>query len=395
MDKPKKKERAKKLDQETLAKIFVGQSRSRGDYAQKKRMNVQEEYESYLEATGGNPAIASDMLLYNNAAFRAKFNRLPENRENVDLQVHYDLTANLAKDKRYFEDSERYEKRQLVTTSDPGGLNVIQTSLSDTIVVKSERLGQILQLVAKDEIPDGDKEYPTFENKAVGAFVDEITTPTTDQSTVYEDATKGLKKVKYTPRDFQLRMKYSQRILKKVTPRTLAFYRQIEAEGMTRGLEQQILRGDGTGQNATGVNSVATSVTFNGNAYLTFNDAVGVLAAADTENIAAVMHRKTWQEMKKLRVLNQAYRDAIKVDTPMIDDIPVIISNNNDASVATTGIVNIGDFRHYLVTQQGGLDTIEDKFTEAANRIVNIYHALQVDMGALLASSFATFSITF
>ena len=152
MDKPKKKERAKKLDQETLAKIFVGQSRSRGDYAQKKRMNVQEEYESYLEATGGNPAIASDMLLYNNAAFRAKFNRLPENRENVDLQVHYDLTANLAKDKRYFEDSERYEKRQLVTTSDPGGLNVIQTSLSDTIVVKSERLGQILQLVAKDEM---------------------------------------------------------------------------------------------------------------------------------------------------------------------------------------------------------------------------------------------------
>jgi HK97 family phage major capsid protein len=284
----------------------------------------------------------------------------------------------------------------LDTESDPGGSNLVQTALADTILVKAEKTGQILALLSKDTIPYGNKEYPKYNAKTVGQFIDESTSAYTDVvPNSFEDGTDGLDKVLFTPRDFGITASYTNRILKKVTPASIRFFREQEAKMITRGLERQALRGDGTGQNATGVVEVASSVSAAGNIYLTFNDAIGTLAANDTENIVAVMHRKTWQEFKNLRVINESYRASIDPKSLKIDDIQVILSNNTDSSVATTGNVLLGDFSHYMMTKQGTMETIEDPYSNATTRKVNVTHTMLVDMGAMFSNSFAKFSVTF
>jgi HK97 family phage major capsid protein len=385
------------LSQEQLARMFVEQQRELTKHAEKKSYGLDQQLDFFVRETK-DIHTALDVLLYSNASMRAAFNALPENKKNSNLRVAYDVTAQVAEDSEYFERQAKFERAApLDTASNPGGLNVIQTSLADTIIHKMEELGQIISLVAKDEIPYGDKEYPKMSAKAEGQFIDESTTAYTDiVATTYEDATNGLTKVKLTPRDFGILASYTQRLLKKVSPRTLQFFRDYEANGMRRGIERQILRGSGSGQNATGIVNVATAVSAAGNSYLTFNNAVGILGAADTENIVAVMGRKTWQEFKKLRAINSAYRDAIKVaGTLSIDDIPVIISNNADASVATSGNVILGDFNHFMMATQGTLTTLEDPYTNASTRKVNVYHTMQLDLGVLVAESFATFAVTF
>lgn len=387
---------SKQRSQEDLAKLFVEQARDLTAYSESKSLDLDKQLDTYAREVG-NTYAALDVLLYSNPALRAQYNSMPEQRANPSLQVSYDATATHAGDDQYFDGKRKFERAApLDTASNPGGANIIQTSLADTILVKAEETGQVMALLGKDTIPYGDKEYPKITAKAVAAFIDENTTSYTDQSaTTYELATHGLTKVKYTPRDFGLAMGYTNRLLKKVTPATIAFFRNYEAKGFARGIEQQALRGAGTGQDATGIVGVATSVTFATNAYITFCNALGVLAAADTENIQAVMHRKTWQEFKKLRIINPAYKDVIDPVSMKIDDIQVVLSNNNDASVATVGTVNLGDFSHYLLATGSGLDTIEDKYSGAANRKTTVYHTMQIDMGALIAASFATFTLTF
>lgn len=380
---------------EQRMRMFVDQAKDYKEHVKSRSMSVDTELEFYAKEMDSINA-AVDVLMYNNAAFRAKYNTLVAS-EGPRAQVSYDVTAKVGNDSGYFDDVKKFERAApLDTASNPGGANIIQTSLADTILYKMEKIGQILAAVAKDQVSYGDKEYPKMSAKAVGEFIDENTTGFTDiVPNSYEVATNGLTKVKFTPRDYGILASYSQRLLRKVTPATIKFFRDYEANALTRGIEQQILRGDGTGQNATGITGIATAVTFNGNAYLTFCDAVGILGAADTDNIQAVMHRKTWQEFKKLRVVNAAYRDSIDPKAMKIDDIPVIISNNADASVATQGSIILGDMSHYMYVAQSGIETIEDKYTNAATRKVNMYHTMSIDLGALIASSFATFPITF
>jgi len=376
-----------------LNEMFARNLANVRNYDANKVDSLEKQYEVALEETQGNVMRALDLLLYNNANLRADYNR---NYAEKGQEVGYDVMARQIGDKEYMKGALEYENRALDTASNPGGANIIQTTLADTILYKAEKLGQIIAILGKDEIPYGDKEYPTIVAKPTAGFIDEATTGWTDlSSTTYKAATYGLLKVKHTPRDFGLKMTYTNRMLKKVTPATIAFFRNYEAGGLARGIEQQSLRGDGTGQNATGIVAIATSVTWNGNAYLTFNDAVGVLSTTDTEDIKAVMHRKTWQEFKKLRVINLAYRDSINAVTPMVDDIPVIISNNADASVATVGNVIIGDFSHYLYTKTGGVETLVDQYTNAGTRQTNIFNTMLIDLGAWQPNSFATFTVTF
>lgn len=386
----------KELTMKQKAQIFVEQASEYRTHVQKKSLDLDKEVEFYRKETGNDYA-AVDLLLYNNAEFRAQFNALPENLKDQNLRVAYDVTAKVAEDQEYFDRQAKFERAApMDTASNPGGLNLIQTSLADTIIHKSEQLGQIIGLVAKDVIPYGDKEYPRITAKAEGQFVDENTTAWTDiVATTYEVSTNGITKVKHSPRDFGIYASYTARLLQKVSPASIRFFRDYEAAGLTRGIERQILRGDASGVNAQGILGIATAVTAAANAYLTFNKAVGVLAAADTENIVAVMHRKTWQEFKALRVINSAYRDAIDPVKLSIDDIPVVLSNNTDASVASAGNVLLGDFSHYLYTRTGNLETLEDKYTNASTRKVNVYHTMQIDLGALIPASFATFAVTF
>ena len=386
-------EEIKKVQAEDVIRAFADTVQSVRTYAGNKTDNLEAQFKTALSETEGDVTRALDILLYSNPSLRAEYNR---NYAEKGQEIGYDLLARELDDKEYMAGTLAYENRALDTASNPGGANIIQTTLSDTILYKAEQLGQIIAILGKDDIPYGDKEYPRITAKAVATFIDEDTTGWTDLSaTTYEAATTGLTKVKHTPRDFGLKMTYTNRMLEKVTPATIAFFRKYEAEGLARGIEQQALRGNGAGQNATGIVAIATSIAFNGNAYLTLNDAVGTLSTTDTENIKAVMHRKTWQEFKKLRVVSMAYRDGINTVTPMIDDIPVILSNNADASVATVGNVIVGDFEHYLYTKTGGIKTLVDVYTNAGTRQTNVYDTMLIDLGAWQPNSFATFTVTF
>jgi HK97 family phage major capsid protein len=390
----------KEYTQEQLARMFVDNAKDYKKHVQSRSMTLDEELNFYIKEMGAEKgagvAAAVDALLYNNPEFRAKFNSLPENRKNPLLQVSYDVTASVANDEKYFEGQRKYE-RTLDTASNPGGSNLVQTALADTIIHKMEEIGQIISLIQKDTVPYGDKEYPRLTAKAEGVFIDENSTASTAiTANTYEVATDGITKVKYTPRDFVLRATYTKRLLNKVSPASVSFFRQYEAQGLTRGIERQILRGNATGQNAQGIAGIATVVAVNGDEYLTFNDATGILGASDTDNIVAVMSRKTWARFKQLRVANDYFiSGAIDPKGKMVDDIPIIISNNINASEATTGTVILGDFNHYLMLTSGGLETLEDPYSEAANRRHNVFHSMQIDLGALIPASFATFNVTY
>lgn len=375
-------------NQERLAKNFVEQARSLKD---EKSADALTEFKRILEKTGDH-LTALDTFLYLNPSFRAEYNAL---QDNSKYQIDYSVTAAKASKrefKRYRAESEMFSRGSITTADAPGIANTLEITVAQSIMYRAENYGQVMPLLAKINIPFGDYDEPFYNKYSLAGYITEAGT-VPDIQTDLNDATNGLKKTRWTPRDFALGLEQSFRSVKKLSPSILNEIFNFVSIALTSGMEYQALSGPGTGQNDSGIITVATAVPFSGNAYLTLIDANSLVGSKNVRKKVAFMNDRAWGEFMKLAVVNMAYNGVINVDKKTVNGIPVIVVPESAIpTVANVTSVVIGDPNHYLIATCGELSEYQLDTPKTLNRST-VYHVLR-DGKARFADSFAKFSIT-
>lgn len=399
---PDQVEQARKLNEKRHEGALEEQSRSFAAIAKRTEQDLAkqnadqvEQLDTYVQRTGDVVA-GIDMFLYNNAEFRNELNYLLEQDYKrkggkVDYRpVSYERLAARAGEAEY----KRY-KRTMLTTDDPGAANTIDTTIAQNILFRAQSLGKVMPLLAKIDLPYGNYEEPYYNKYGVATYLAENGT-IADFNTDLTDGTDGIKKTTWTPRDFALGLKQSFRSMKKLSPSIMADIFAFLQDALTTGMEYQAISGPGTGVTDSGMITVATSIAAAGNPYLTFVNAVSEVRSNRVQNVVAFMNAKAWGEFKKLRVTNEAYRDAIMVgENAAIDEVPVVVVDEavsaTTAGTPDTATVVLGDPSHYLVVTNGTLSQHRLDDPENLTRFT-AFHILR-DGAARFSDSFAKFTV--
>jgi HK97 family phage major capsid protein len=376
-------------NQARLAREFVAQTKDLA--VERKNEDALTEFSRYLEATGDHLS-ALNTFLYLNPKFRAELNaEIADEKARID----YCTTAALAgkqEYKRYVREAEKYTRAVITTADTPGLANTIQTTVAQSIIYRAEAYGQVIPLLAKVNVPYGDYQEPFYNKYSLAGYLTETGTVPDIQPDL-NDATNGIKSVKWTPRDFALALEQSFRTVKKLSPSILNNIFEFVSIALTSGMEWQALSGPGTGLTDSGMITVATSVTFNTNAYLTFVDACSLIGSKNVRNKVAFCNDRAWGEFMKLAVINIAYSSVIDAKNKTINGIKVVVVP--ESAMPTTANVTsvvVGDPNHYLIATAGELSEYVLDSPKTLNRIT-AYHILR-DGRARFADSFAKLSLT-
>jgi len=375
-----------------MSKTFVDFTRKATKDLAAENQDTLEKYNRILRICEGDHLAAINTLMYTDHQFRAEYNQLQG--DNPRCQVDYSVTAARAgakEFKAYRKASEQF-RAAVVSTANPGVANTVDTTVSQAIMYRAENIGQILPEISKITIPYGDYEMPFYNKYSLGGYLSETGTVPDIQGDL-DDATNGIKKTKWTPRDFALLLEQSFRTITKLSPAVLSQIFGFVAIALNSGMEYQAVSGPGTGQNESGMLTVATSVAFNGNAYLTSVDACSLVGSRNVVKKIMVMNERAWGEFKKLRVINKAYGDSIDSQKKMVDDVRVIVvPESTIPTVSNATSVLVGDLSHYLAVTTGELKEYILDNGKSLNRQTT-YHVLR-DARAIFTDSFAKFSLT-
>jgi HK97 family phage major capsid protein len=376
----------------------------------KKTLDYGDQIKRNLKDSEGDLITSLDALYFQNPEFVEVWNRQAITKGDTKSILDYSLVAKQILDdeetnegekataQRYLDSGKKFGtiRAALDTASNPGGANVIPTILSDVLAYRVESAGQVLSTVQKVSVPDGNYEQTKYNKGMLGEFKTETGT-FTDASTYYEDGTDGLNKVLYTTKDFGLMLQITSRQIEKMTP---SLGRQIidqVAKSLARGADSQILIGNGSGQNATGMIQNATSATAGANAFETFANAIGTLGDAniDPSSIVAYMNTATYAHFLKLRGTNQSYLELINGNfaNPSIHGIKVVISNLIKTATGAATVV-LGDPSHYIWATNGSIRQIEDKYSGSDSLQQRYVFYTFAEGKPIFNDSFAKFSVT-
>lgn len=380
-------------EQDELKRAFVENAeKTNTDKIRNKMISDQEELKTYITVAGGSEMAGLDMFLYNRADYRTALNELLKSDKPVSY-AGFAAKAGTANLKRYNDKQEMTGVRAVITTAqNPGQANTIDVTISQNIMYRAENQGKILPLIDKVNLPFGNYDEPYYNKYSIAGYLTETgTVPEID--TDLNDATNGIKKNQWVVKDFALGLKQSFRSLQNVSPSVLSQILGYLTDAMTRGMEYQAISGPGTGQTDSGVLTVATSATVGADIYETLQNALATVESVNvaTDRITAVMNAKTWRAFKKLKVINQAYREA--VGQTNIEEIPVVVVPETIITTTTgSASVVVGDFKHYLSLTNGAMKTYELADPMAMVKST-AYHTVR-NAKARFADSFAKFTVT-
>lgn len=390
--------------------------RAKQTRAQMEQKNVEEldKLQECIRACNGDQLAGTDMYLYNSPEVLAELNdalirdfvRKGSKKEMYKNISYLRFAAHAGREEyaryvrahqpdRVFQLQQDDKRALLTTVDDPGAANTVDTTLAQNIVYRAQSLGKVMPLLDKIDLPYGDYEEPYYNKYGKAGYLTETGT-IPDFNTSLSDATDGIKKTKWTPRDFALGLKQSFRSLTKLSPSIMANIFSLLQDQLTTGMEYQALSGPGTGETDTGMITGATSITAAGNAYLTFVNARSDVESKRVRNLVAFMNAKAWGEYLKLRVTNEAYRASIRTGADKaIDDVPVVIVDEEVIATVVgtpnTAPVVVGDPKHYLIVTNGTLKEWKLDDPENLERFTAFH--MSRDGAARFADSYATFSI--
>ncbi len=382
-----------------LALDFTKRAREIND-AQKDNKDALELLNTCIRACQDNVVAGLDMFLYSNHEFRASLNAEMINsraqKDNKRALIDYTVTAARAGEdefRSYVDNSKQF--RALLTTADaPGAANTVDTTVSQSIVFRAENIGNVLPLLAKVNVPYGDYAEPYYNKYGMGGYLAEDGT-IPDFNTALSDGTNGITKKTWTPKDYAYGLKQSFRSLQKLSPAILNQIFDLLAEALNLGMEYQAVSGPGTGVTDSGIVTVATSITYDTNVYITFVNACSNIGSKNVRNKTGIANAKAIGEFKKLRVIDRAYADVIVPNAMgvVVDGVQIIeVPETVIATSGSTTTVAVGDLNHYLLATSGDLKEYPFDNPESLQRFT-AFHMLRHGQ-VRFADSFAKFSVT-
>jgi len=286
--------------------------------------------------------------------------------------------------------------RNLDTASNPGGANVMQTSLVEVIFHRATEIDAIYPLVQKANFgADKTLEFPVFDRQIRATFITENSNVSSEAHTEFETATTGLTKRDLTQKTFAVDLKMSYLMKKSTSPTLLRQIINIVADGIARGRESQILNGAG-GTNATGLILNAVTATAGADALETLTNGIGQLGGNNVKirNLTIAMNSQAYAKFAALRAFNQPTYSLIGgFGNPSIQDVKVVITNELLTTAGSTTVV-LGDFEHYVWAQTSNGELLENNPANNANLENRMVFATTADGEPLFDNSFAKFTLT-
>lgn len=387
-------ERFKKEQDDLKAAFVENAERTNTDKIRSKVIADGEQLKEYIKAAGNDELAGLDMFLYNRADYRNELNSLLVGKNDRPISyLGFAAKAGSNSLARYMDNDTFAGNRAAITVAqNPGQANTVDVTIAQNITYRAENQGKIMPLIDKVNLPFGNYEEPFYNKYSIAGYLTETgTVPEID--TDLNDATNGIKKNQWVVKDFALGLKQSFRSLNNVSPSVLSQILNYLTDAMTRGMEFQAISGPGTGQTDSGVITVATAATVGADIYETFQNALAAVESVNvsTDRITAVMNAKTWRAFKKLKVINNAYREA--VGQTNIEEIPVVVVPETIiATTAGAATVVLGDYNHYLSLTNGAMKKYELSDPMAMVKSTS-YHVVR-NGKARFADSFAKFTVS-
>lgn len=286
--------------------------------------------------------------------------------------------------------------RNLDTASNPGGANLMQTSLIETIFHRATQIDRIYPLVTKANFTTNQKlDYPVFNRQLRATFIAENANVATNAQTDFETAVTGITKVTLDQKTFAIDLTLTYQMEKSTSPTLIRQLVELTAKGIARGRESQILNGAG-GANATGLILNATTATAGADALETLTNGVGSIGGVniDFSSMRIAMNMQAYAKFMALRAFNDPSYNLIgDWSTPSIQGIPVIITNELLTTAGSTTVV-VGDFSHYVWAQTSNAEMLRNNPANAANLESRYVFATTADGKPLFNDSFAKFALT-
>lgn len=343
-------------EQSDLSRAFVDRAQTVKRQSQSKNETDLEHLQRCIKECDNDTMAGLDLFLYQRADYRAEINNL---NQNSRTHLNYQVTAARAGEdsfNRYHEDQKRFLRTQY-TTDAPGVANTVDVNVAQSIMYRAEANGKILPRIAKLTVPYGEYEEPYYDKYGMAGYLAE-NGQIPDFNTDLADATDGIKKNKWEPKDFAYGLEQSFRSLTKLSPSILNDIFKFLGYTFTAGAEYQAVSGPGTGSTDSGIITVATDVAFNTNVYVSFVDACSEVGSKNVINKISLMNEKLLGEFKKLRATNMAYRDIIKIENGRIyiDEVEIIVASETVLpTVAGVSTLLVGDLEHFLIVDSGQL----------------------------------------
>lgn len=336
-----------------------------------------------------------DLALMSDPELRAEFNY--EQRNRKEEQVNYSLLAgNLKRANKIDDDTYIRAAGTLDTVTDPGGANLLQTTVSDVIEKRVEDLGLIKKEVTVFDLEgEGNLKIPTYDAFAKTAFATDAANLVNLGTTVEG----GISSITLDPRKHGGYIPIFESFIKKLSGKNMSMVMDLLAEATARGIDDAILNGNGAGENATGMNQNATSVAFTGDALETFRIAMSTVSDAHRgglNNMTAYMSTAAWLNFMGLfRDLQNDRTGIIDPSNRSIYGVRCIVTDlipNTGVTPNKESIVTVGYGKSYK-WGQSSISIEADKYSGFLSATTNIRSLLFADGQPAFNDSFAKFTM--
>lgn len=169
--------------------------------------------------------------------------------------------------------------------------------------------------------------------------------------------------------------------------------------GLLDALEQQVLNGDGTGENFTGIlhASGTTAVAFDTDAVTTLRGALSTFETAGVQPTGWVLNPTDAAALDLLReggtpdmfVLGGGYQNGPADSNNVFGSIPRLVSPRVPAGKAL-----LADWTKVRLFTRGGVMTMLDPFTGFAENTTRLRSEMRIGMGLLRPSAFAVIALS-
>jgi len=277
----------------------------------------------------GNFIKAMDLVLLNDPILRNEWNSEASKR-SMPL-VNYPLFANGVK-----EDKEGFSRAAGLYDSitSPGGANFIQTTVADFVAQTIDRSSVVLPTVRQFDIQgQGNFSVPLINDfQTVNPVVDGADLPN-----IVSNLEAGTSSITLNPARLGLLLPLTAGFMAKVSAKNIQTILSQPGMIMSRSIDRQIILGDGSGVNFTGMLQNATTVAFSGDIVESILNASAALRLSG-ETPKVYLNRNVMVEILKIELNLPNGRTSVLTSNPAknemtIAGMPVILTD----LIPTTG----------------------------------------------------------
>jgi len=329
---------------------------------QKKYTNL---FDECMTSTKGDVLAAYDLMAMEDKNLRAGINRTLSAQGSK-----YRISYNNVYDDLGETDKMRAAGLYDDTSAANAGI-LIQTSVADYILSRVEELGQVIKLVSRFTVADGNITIPKFANNTIAQFG--------VAGAALVNGNLDLGGITLNPTQYGIYVSLTLQYLAKVNPKNMYFVMEKMAEAMSRAQDRAIVSGSGLNGNPLGILANATAIPFVGgdNMFDTVDKGMGILSQVLVPNnkITILINGAQLQLAMRTRRTTSNYGTYLVMNPEnagegTIDGMKYVVTEqilSAGSAGSQTAPLLMGNFAQYYWGDNGTIKTVIDNYSGITN----------------------------